>query len=163
MLPIKTLAYGVLAHCFADYFLMSKTGARTACHKFDTIIGRLYSNEYMRSSTPSDLMSINQLYLAKHGRPGFFGCLDCCHTVWKNCPKTWQRQFAVKVGKLTIIMEALGDFNLWLGHESFGHADTMNDLNVLEITCLVNQFVNGSFKQVEEQLTCILFTIGFMI
>ena len=139
---------------------MSLTVSRTACLQFDEAIVKVYKGDYLRRPSPKDLKSIDSLHFAKHGVHGMLGSLDCCHSVWKSCPKAWQGNFQGHKGKPSIIMEAVIDYNLWFWHVSYGHAGTMNDLNVLEVSPLVHQFVDGSFNQAEIESDCVPFCIG---
>ena len=90
LLPLKCIAYGNAPHVFSDYFQMSRTMASNACSEFDKIMHRLYSDEYVRVPTSTDLKNVAKVHEETHGVKGMFGNLDCCHMWWKNCPKAWQ-------------------------------------------------------------------------
>ncbi len=68
--------------------------------------------------------------------------LDCMHTGWKNCPKGWQA--SIKSGKEsggpTVVLEALSDYHLWFWYASFGYADSLSDLNILNLSPLLESF-----------------------
>ncbi|XP_020272717.1 uncharacterized protein LOC109847898 [Asparagus officinalis] len=44
----------------------------------------------------------------------------------------WSGQYAGRSGSLTIILEAVADYDLWIWHAYFGMPGTNNDINVLE-------------------------------
>jgi hypothetical protein len=90
LLPLKTFAYGVPPHTFIDYFQMSAEYARDCCLHFAKAVKGIYTKEYLRCPTKSDLKSITRLHKQIHGTDGMLGSLDCTHTYWKNCPKAWQ-------------------------------------------------------------------------
>lgn len=152
LLPLKTLAYGVAPKTFRDYFQMSKTQARECCNNFDATIKLLYEKEYLRVPTKADLKSITKLHKAVHGVDGLFGSLDCMHTVWKNCPMAWQGSFQGKEGKPTIVLEALSDYHMWFWHAAYGFAGTLNDLTILSFSSLLEQLLDGSFGDLEDEL-----------
>ena len=152
LLPLKTLAYGVPPHTFQDYFQMSATLARDCCVQFDLGIKTLYQREYLRLPTKNDLKSLSNLHKHHHGVDGMFGSLDCMHTFWKNCPKAWQGSFQGKEGKPSIVLEAIGDYNLWFWHASYGYAGTMNDLNILNASPFLQALVDGTFIEIEKSV-----------
>ena len=88
------------------------------------------------------------------------GSLDCSRTHWKNCPKAWQGSYKGKEKKPTIIMEAVADYNLWFWHCSYGHAGTFNDISVLDMSPLMQQFTDGSFGKLEAASKSVPFTIS---
>jgi len=149
LLPLKCLAYGVPPHTFQDYFQMSETLARECCINFDQTIKSLYEGEFLRLPTAEDLRALLKLHKHQHGSNGLVGSLDCCHTIWKNCPKAWQGSFQGKEQKPTIVLEAICDYHLYFWHASYGYAGTMNDLNILNVSPLLESFANGSFCDLE--------------
>ena len=151
LLPLKTLAYGVPPHTFRDYFQMSKTQARTACYQFDVAMERLYQREYFCLPTKEDVKNIVKLHKHQHQVDGLFGSIDCMHTVWKNCPKAWQGSFKGQKGVPTIVLEALCDHHMWFWHGAYGYAGTLNDLNIWDMSPLLDSFVVGTFADIEKE------------
>ena len=62
LLPLKTLAYGVPAHTFCDYFQISKQFASDLCKGFDKLIIALYLKEFLRLPSSTDLKKTLQLH-----------------------------------------------------------------------------------------------------
>ena len=153
LLPMKTLAHGVAAYTFIDYFSMSETQARQCLSEYITTMTSSFSQEYLRMPTSSDLKSILSLHESQHGVKGMFGSLDCMHVFWKNCPKGYHGQYKGKEKKPSIVLEAACDYNLWFWHASFGYPGTLNDINVLNLSPLVDSFLDGSFEKAEEEVT----------
>ena len=91
-----------------------------------------------------------------------FGSLDCMHNCWKNCPKAWQASF--KSGKEsrgpTVVLEALADYHMWFWHASSGYAGSLNDLNILNLSPLLESLVDGSFIDVEESASVVPFEVA---
>jgi len=98
--------------------------------------------------TKHDAKRIVDLHIQKHGVAGMLGPLDCMHVVWKNCPVTLQGAFTGKEGCPTIVLEAMGDFNLWIWHAAFGFAGGLNDLNIWENSSLLDNMVSGAFSAI---------------
>ena len=160
LLPLKTLAYGVAAHTFSDYFQMSPTMCRVCCREFDKAIVGLYQKEYLRCPTPEDLKNITKLHKSVHKVEGMFGSIDCCHTYWKNCPKAWQGSFKGKEDYASIVLEAISDHHLWFWHVSYGYAGTLNDKNILHLSPFLKKLVDGSFEALEEEAGVVPFTMS---
>ena len=152
LMPMKILSHGVAAYTFIDYFSMSETQARQCFSEFTSTMTRCFSEEYLRTPTTSDLKSIVGLHESKHGIKGMFGSLDCMHVFWKNCPKGYHGQFKGKEKKPSIVLEAACDYNLWFWHASFGYPGTLNDINILNLSPLVDSFLDGSFETTEQSV-----------
>lgn len=149
LLPLKTLAYGVAAHCFCPYFQASFTQARACMGNFYRIIQQLYEEEYFRTPTTADLKSLQALHKSKHGVEGLIGSLDCMHTHWNKCPVAWHGSFQGKEGHPTIVLEGVADYNLFFWYASYGYAGTLNDINIMRLSPLFDQFLDGSFESIE--------------
>ena len=87
-----------------------------------------------------------------------FGSLDCMHTYWKNCPVAWQGSYQVKERKPSIVLEAVADHNMWFWHAAYGYAGTLNDLNILNISPLLDSFTDDTFNLLEDDI--VPFKIG---
>ena len=160
LLPLKSLAYGVAPHCFADYFQVSKPMARECVKQFIRVIPYLYSQEYLRLPTPADLKNITALHQRVHGVPGMVGSLDCMQTRWKNCPIAWQQSFRGRSkGMSTIVLEAAADYNLWFWHAAYGFSGALNDGNILALSPLLDRMTNGTFGQLEEEAGVVPFIV----
>jgi hypothetical protein len=72
-----------------------------------------------------------------------FASIDCIHWVWKNCPVAWQGQFQDKDGFRSVILEAVADQSLWIWHAFFGMPGWNNDVNVLDRSPLISNFLRG--------------------
>jgi hypothetical protein len=160
LLPLKSLAYGVAPHCFADYFQVSQPMARECVKQFIRVIPYLYSQEFLRLPTPTDLKNVTALHERVHGVPGMVGSLDCMQTRWKNCPIAWQQSFKGRSkGMSTIVLEAAADYNLWFWHAAYGFSGALNDGNILALSPLLDRMTNGTFSQLEEEAGVIPFLI----
>ena len=160
LLPLKTLAYGVPAHTFQDYFQMSKSLCSSCCAHFDEAIATIYKEEYMRVPTAKDVAGIFKLHKKKHKVNGVFGSLDCMHTFWKNCPKAWAGSHKGKEKSPSIALEAICDYNLWFWHASCGYAGTLNDLNILSLSPLLKALSDGSFAELEKKANTVPHTMS---
>jgi hypothetical protein len=114
----------------------------------------------LKQPSAADFKSLFVLHEKKHSFPGMFGSLDCCHCVWKNCPKAWAGSFRGKEKKPTIVLEAISDYNLFIWHLTFGHPGSFNDMSVLELGPLTKVLTSNSFKREERDSGCIPFSIA---
>ena len=160
LLPIKCLAYGVPPHTFMDYFQMSAPYARECCRQFDVAMKKVYASEYLRLPTVNDIKSIVQLHKNVHKVDGLLGCLDCSHTMWKNCPKAWAGSYTGKPGTPSLLMEAVVDFHMFFWHVSYGYTGNIGDLNVLNMSPLLDRMVDGTFHQLEQEAGVVPFKIN---
>ena len=119
---------------------------------------KAFKQEYLWLAMKNDVKQILQLHEEVHGIKGMMGSFDCMHAPWKTCPKAYQAAFQGKLKKPTIILEAACDFNLWFWHASFGFPGAMNDLNILNLSPLLDSFLDGTFTALEQDF--IPFTIG---
>ncbi|KAI2495161.1 Plant transposon protein [Fragilaria crotonensis] len=92
----------------------------------------------------------------RHQLNEMFSLLECMHSGWKkNCPKAcWQVSF--KAGKESaggpiVVIEALCNLsNLWFWHGLFGYAESLNDLNILNLLPFLESLVDGTFSELEK-------------
>ena len=62
----------------------------------------------------------------------------------KNCPVTLAGQHKGKGGDKIHILEAVCDPNLYIWHSYFGDAGSLNDINVLDKSGIVQSILNGT-------------------
>ena len=153
LLPLKSMAYGVPPHTFRDYFQMSPTLAKTCTYKFYEMLPKIYQFEYLRMPTSEDLRNVTRLHAQVHGVNGMFGSLDCMHTWWKNCPVAWKGSYKGKEKRSTIVLEAACDHHLWFWHTAYGYAGTLNDINILNMSPLMDRILDGTFQELEKAVT----------
>jgi Plant transposon protein len=160
LLPLKVLAYGVVANAFFDQFQMSDTFMRHCLLQFDRMMDKLYREEYLRLPTPEDLKNINNLHHHVHGKEGMFGSLDCMHVYWNKCPMAWQGSYKGAKGKPTVVLEAISDYNLWFWHASFGFCGSLNDKTIFDLSPFLERLVDGTFSSKEKEAGLIPFKIS---
>jgi Plant transposon protein len=160
LLPLKALAYGVPSYAFMDYFHMSQTLADKCCEQFDQIMIELFGHEFLRFPTADDLTAIVDLHKAIHGVDGMFGSLDCSHTGWRSCPVAWQSSYHGHYGSPSIILEAVCDHHLFIWHFAYGFAGSLNDINVMNESPLIERFINGEFAELEKEANVVPYSLG---
>jgi hypothetical protein len=131
---------------------MGESTALLCCEKLSHVISHSVelNEKYLRMPTREDARRVSSLHERIHGIIGMLGSLDCMHVPWKNCPKAWQGQFVCgKIGKPTIVLEGLADYNLWFWHVAFGYPGSMNDINVWDNSPLHKAYVNGAFSSID--------------
>lgn len=65
-----------------------------------------------------------------------------------------------KEGKSTLVLEAICDHHTFFWHASYGYAGTMNDLNILNFSPLLERLLDGSFEEIESGCKRIPFMVG---
>ena len=78
------------------------------------------------------------------GWPGLLGSLDCSHWVWAKCPKSMQGEY--KKGSQdfpTVVYECACDADLHIWHCNFALPGACNDINVLDISPLLDRIGSG--------------------
>ena len=92
-----------------------------------------------------------------------FGSLDCMHIPWKNCPMAWKGSYTTgkdKKTQPTLVLEALCDYNLWFWHAAFGFAGSLNDINILNLSPLLESLLDGSFAEIERNSKTVPYVIS---
>ena len=110
---LRMLAYGVSGDLIDEYVQIGETNALESLKKFITAVIDVFSEEYLRKLNNEDIARL----LAHGERRGFLGMLgsiDCMHWKWKNCPSTWKCQYCGHICELTIILEAVASYDLWI-------------------------------------------------
>lgn len=59
-----------------------------------------------------------------------------------------------------MVLEAICDHHTFFWHASYGYAGTMNDLNILNFSPLLERLLDGSFEEIESGCERIPFTVG---
>lgn len=140
---IRILALGVSGDAVDEYIRMSDSAANLCLQHFCRAVIEVFGEEYLRSPTPEDIKRILE-ESAERGFPGMMGSIDCYNWPWENCPKAWSGMYTGKKGT-SIVLEAACSYDLWIWHAFFGLPGSMNDLNVLQQSTLLQNLVNGKF------------------
>ncbi|XP_048624466.1 uncharacterized protein LOC125592892 [Brassica napus] len=144
---IRVLAYGSAADAVDEYLRLGATIARLCVEHFVEGIIYLFGDEYLRRPTPTDLQRL--LYIGEQrGFPGMIGSIDCMHWEWKNCTTAWKGQYSRGSGKLTIVLEVVASYDLWIWHAFFGPPGTLNDISVLDRSHVFDDIIKGQAPQV---------------
>ena len=86
------------------------------------------------------------------------------HWEWKNCPTGWKRVFAKGVYKVpTLILEAVASYDLWIWHAFFGCPGTLNDLNVLHRSNVLQEVYKGAAPKCEYVVNGHKYNIGYFL
>lgn len=83
---------------------------------------------------------------------GMFASVDCMHWNWKNCPSAWAGQYQGKEKVTTVVLEAVAGHDLHFWHAFFGSPGSLNDLNILAKSPLIDFFASKNLPQVKFQL-----------
>lgn len=139
---LRIFAYGLSFDEVDELCEISESEARNSFISYISIMPELFEATYLRCPTTSDLKRI----LAINDRRGFPGCVgswDCQHWQWKNCPVQLAGQCKGKEKKPTIVLEAICDGELWIWACNYGNPGSMNDINILDASSIVEKVLNG--------------------
>ncbi|XXQ33541.1 DDE Tnp4 domain-containing protein [Plasmodiophora brassicae] len=127
---VRMLTSGDSAHELDDKFRLAESTAIENLHRFcNAIIGW------------------------KAGWPGCIGSLDCMHVKWKNCPSAWAGMFTGKEHEPTVVIEAIADHECRIWHFFCGCPGSLNDLNVLDRSPVLNSQITG-------EMPTVLYSVG---
>ena len=94
---------------------MSENAIRIGTKVFcQTLFSIPLKDKYLRPMNRSDVMRVEELHRRKFGTPGCMGALDSMYWVWVMCPLAWHGQFKGKKKHVSIVLEAMNDYNLWI-------------------------------------------------
>ncbi|KAE9330746.1 hypothetical protein PF008_g15661 [Phytophthora fragariae] len=71
------------------------------------------------------------------------------HWQWRLCPTAHAGQYKGKEKKPTMVLEAVADYNLRIWDCNFGSPGSLNDINILSQSPLLNDMLQGISPQVE--------------
>jgi hypothetical protein len=137
---LKMLAYGAAADATDEYCRLGESTALESMKQFVNAVRGCFEAEYLWGPTRADLER-QVIINSARGFPGMFGSLDCMHWDWEKRPTAWQGQFQDKNKNRNIILEAIANQSLWIWHTFFGLPGGNNDINVLDRSPLVGDFL----------------------
>jgi hypothetical protein len=129
---------------------------------FVQAVNSKFSAEYLRPPTQDDiarLLAIGE----SHGFSGMLGSIDCMHWKWKNCPNAWKGMYSGHIHELTIILEAVASYDLWIWHAFFGLPRSHNDINVLERSSVFSNLAEGCAPPVNYSVNDHNYTMGYYL
>ena len=108
---------------------------------------------YLCTYMEEDAKHVSLLHEDVQGIPGMPGSLDSMHVHWKKCPITYQGAYQGKKRFSTLVLEAMTDHNLWFWHAAFGFTGSCNDIHILDVSPLHQQFLDGSHSKIDFKCT----------
>ncbi|XP_071727635.1 uncharacterized protein [Rutidosis leptorrhynchoides] len=128
---IRQWAYGLSPDALDEYLHMSEQTSVLYLDNFCKCIIDLYKSRYMRSPTLTGVTRLYSAHEEKHGFKGMLGSIDM-HLDWKNCHVSYKGQYTRgDHKKLTIMLEAVASYDLWIWYAFFGMTGFNNDINIL--------------------------------
>ena len=128
-----------------EYLRLSESSIHVAVRVFVRLVKEKFGANYLnRNPTEVEkdrILSINK----KRGFPGMFASWDCTHFKWEKCPIADHGAFKSRKKIKTIILEACVDCNLRIWYSNFGCPGSMNDINVLDKSTIIQEIVTGKF------------------
>ncbi|CAK8531259.1 unnamed protein product [Lathyrus sativus] len=135
---LRILAYGSPADSVDDYVQIGESTTLECLYRFVIGVCTIFGAQCMRRPNNEDIARLLQINVT-HGFPGMLGSIDCMHWKWKNYRVAWKSQFSRgDHGKPTIMLEVVTSQDLWIWHAYFGTTGSNNDINVLNMSDVLN-------------------------
>ena len=129
-----------------DKYQMSESELRRTFLPFCRLMKKNFGPRYLnRQPTDDELQRILTINAAR-GFPGLFASWDCKHFSWSACPRAWSGQFKGKESGNTIVLEAICCPDLYIWQHYFGDPGSLNDINILDKSTIVESFLRGDFR-----------------
>ena len=141
---LRILAYGLPPDNIDDCLEMSETTACETIKRFCSAVIAALGPVHLREPTEDDIKKMLEKFVAC-GTPGLLGSIDCTKWVWRNCPTALHGQFKGIEKVPTVTLEAICDLSLWIWHAFFGMPGSLNDINVVEASPIINKIAAGTF------------------
>ncbi|XP_062201677.1 uncharacterized protein LOC133904231 [Phragmites australis] len=138
----RMLAYDAPADSLDECLRLGESTIIESMRRFVNAVVQAFGDEYLRSPNEEDtarLLAIN----SRRSFPDMLGSVDCMHWRWKNCPTAWAGSYTGHVNAPTIILEAVASQDLWIWHAFFGMPGSLNDINVLHRSHLLDDLAAG--------------------
>ena len=91
------------------------------------------------------------------------GSIDCMHWVWKNCPTIWHGQYTGHKHALTLILEAVASYNIWIWQSFFEMLGSSNNLNVLARSTVFEDMFYRRSPPVEFAINGNMYDMGYYL
>jgi len=143
----RMLVYGDSADHYDEHLQISETEMSSNLKSFCQVVIANLGERYLNRCPTAEEKSRSTQLMSSRGFPGCFASWDCKHYDWQNCPVRLAGQYKGKAGgKKTIVMEAICDPHLYLWHFHWGEAGSLNDLNILDRSTIVEKIINQEFN-----------------
>jgi hypothetical protein len=137
---LRMLCYGTPADALDENLEISETVVLESMKRFTKAVNDIYGAWFLRQPTDDDVRS-RLIENANRGFPGMLGSIDCMRWRWKNCPTAWKGAYQGVGGKATVLLEAIASYDLHIWHAFIGVPGSNNDLNVLDASPLLTEYL----------------------
>jgi hypothetical protein len=124
--------------------VVSESTVKLCLKAFIDVIETEFHVEFLRYSTTAELKSLMKR-MSLRGFPGAWVSIDCSHMTWKTCLTALQGQYRNKIGQCSIVTEVVCDENLRAWKAFLGMPGSLNDINVLDHSPMVQDIMCGTF------------------
>ena len=157
---IQQLAFGSCSFAVKDFSGVRSDLGRECMYDFCKFIVRRYGREYL-GRWDAAAMKAEMAANEKRGFPGMLGSIDCCHWMWHRCLVAWQGQFQDRLGKRSIVVEAIAGGDTYIHQAFVGLPGSLNDINIMSRTDLQHKYMMSAAIDHEFKLDGDTFTGTF--
>jgi len=141
----RHIAYGDGYDREDEYCRMSEDSVRVSAKAFCRLVKKHFPEYLNRSPSEAEKQAITERN-SRRGFPGHLASWDCKHFAWHKCPMWLHGQHKGHAEGVTLILEAIADYNCYLMYANFGDPGSLNDINVLDKSSIVGSMIDGSFN-----------------
>jgi len=127
---LRVIAFCEAAYRSDQYVRLSRLTVAQATKLLLEFIVRRWETTYLRRPSQSELKKMMERSVERCV-PGCIGSLDCTHWEWNQCPTGMAGAYQSRRGPRGVVVEAVGDEDLWIWHLFVGAPGSLNDINVL--------------------------------
>ena len=138
----RIIAYNRAADSLDENMEVGESTALRFLKHFCAEVVMKFGSEYLRRLGTAEIIELLEEN-AGRGWPGLIGSLDWMHWKWLTCPVARTRTYKGKADGRTLVLEAVCDKRLGVLHWNFRRPGANNDLNILQKSHLLDEFIAG--------------------
>ncbi|XP_071712673.1 uncharacterized protein [Rutidosis leptorrhynchoides] len=147
-----------------EYLQMSEKSSILCLDCFCMCVITLYKSEYTRTPNAHNVARLYSAHEERHGFRSMLGSIVCMHWVWRNCLVALKGQYTQGDNqKLTLKLEAVASYDLWIWHAFLEMTGSSNDINVLNQSPLFDNLKKGTTPSAPFEVNGHNYTKGYYL
>jgi Plant transposon protein len=151
---LRYLAYGSSFDATDEHLRLAESTCCESIKDFCSLLVEEFGTYYLNRNPTEVEKSIILKCNNKRGFPGMFASWDCSHFKWNKCPIALHGAYKSRyANSKTIVLECVVDCFLYIWGVNFGNAGSLNDINILDKSNIVQSIWSGEFDIKCQQYT----------